>query len=134
MPPEIKLEKELFNFEKLDVYIRAEDFADEILTLSEGFDNFIYNNIKNQLIRASNSIHLNIAEGGNNSYKYDKIRYYKIARGSVFESVSALRFIKRRGLIDDSKFNVLYHECFEISKMISGLIKHVNESWKNKNK
>ena len=132
MPTEKEQDKELFNFEKLDVYIRAEDFADEILTLFDGIDKYIYNNIKNQLIRSSNSIHLNIAEGGNNHYKNDKKRYYRMARGSVFESVSSLRLIKRRGLIDESKFNELYHECDELSKMISDLIKSVDDRWKDK--
>ena len=75
---------------------------------------------------------MNIAEGGNNHYKNDKKRYYRMARGSVFESVSSLRLIKRRGLIDESKFNELYHECDELSKMISGLIKSVDDRWKDK--
>ena len=122
-------EELLFDFERLDVYRRAEDFSDEVTDNVEEIKNRIYGSIKDQLIRSSSSIFVNIAEGCSNFYRNDKKRYYRISRGSVFESVSLIRYLKRRGHITDDKFNEWYHECHEISKMISGLIKSVDDGW-----
>jgi four helix bundle protein len=122
----------LFDFEKLEVYKRAEDFSDEVTDMIVKINERIYASIKDQLIRSSSSVFVNIAEGCSNFYRNDKKRYYRIARGSVFESILLLRYMKRRGLVANNKFNEWYHECHEISKMISGLIRSVDDRWVDK--
>ena len=126
--------EQLFDFEKLDVYRRAEDLSDELTDDLEKINDNTYRNIKDQLIRSSTSVFVNIAEGCSNFYRDDKKRYYRIARGSVFESVSLLRYLKRKGLVLNVRFNAWYHEYHEISKMTAGLIRSVDHRWSDQKK
>ncbi len=46
--------------------------------------------IRNQLLRASSSVVLNLAEGSGKNSKRDKLRFYWIAMGSLRESQASL--------------------------------------------
>jgi len=128
----------LFSFEKLDVYRRAVDLADKIMKLTEKFPDRVQKSIVPQLNRAVLSISLNIAEGGSNFYKKDKIRYLRIARGSIFECIPSIKISKKQKFIDRKTHRKIYNELFEISCMISGLIKSIDKrkdgEWKEDNR
>jgi four helix bundle protein len=127
MKTPIDKEKEpLFEFEKLDICQRSIELLDRICDLTEDVKTFTGRKIADQLIRASLSISLNIGEGFGSYYKNQKKRYFRIARGSIFESVIALQICKRRKIIQPDDFNELYQECFELSRMTSGLIKSID--------
>jgi four helix bundle protein len=117
----------LFDFEKLDVYNKALEMVNTILELTEEFPKRYEYSLVSQLNRSSLSILLNISEGCNSFYKDEKKRYFRIARGSVFESVASLRISLRRGFISKKNFHDLYEECYDISKMVSGLITSVDK-------
>ena len=117
----------LFDFEKMDICKRSIDFVDRVCDLIEDEDTFTGIRIGDQLIRASTSIALNIGEGFGSYYKGQKKKHYRIARGSIFECVIALRICERRKVIEQDIFNELYHECYDLSRMTSGLIKSVDK-------
>lgn len=83
----------MFNFEKLDVWQKAIDFADfvYVATPDERFG------LTNQMRRAAVSISSNIAEGCSRSSKADFARFVEIATGSVFEVVSQAFVGRRQG-------------------------------------
>src|ERR1043165_3486316 len=85
----------MFNFEKLDVWQKAIDFADLVYTNTRGFPADERFGLTTQLRRDAVSISSNIAEGSSRSSKIDFARFVEIAGGSLFEVVSQ-SFIARR--------------------------------------
>ena len=95
-----------FQFEKLLVYQKALDFADEVCTTTEQFSRG-YGFLVDQLNRAALSISANIAEGNGRFTKADRRNFFIIARGSVQECVPLLELARRRSLIDDDRHSEL---------------------------
>ena len=111
-----------FMFEKLEVYQKAIDFTDRIIQITEQFPRGYYF-LVDQLNRASLSIATNIAEGNGRFTKADRRNFFTIARGSVQECVPLLELCLRKGLIDKESHSRFYGELEILAKMISGLIK-----------
>ena len=111
-----------FIFEKLDVYKKSVDLADEVSRLTESFSRGSYY-LSDQLNRAVLSISTNIAEGNGRYHKADRVHFFRIARGSAFECVPLLEICRRKNLIDSEIHNSLKSEIENIGKMLSGLIK-----------
>ncbi|MBX3422768.1 MAG: four helix bundle protein [Pirellulaceae bacterium] len=76
-----------FQFEKLLVYQKSLDFADEVCTATEQFSRG-YGFLVDQLNRAALSISANIAEGSVRVTSADRKNFFGIARGSVQEWVT----------------------------------------------
>jgi len=111
-----------FSFEKLLVYQKAVDFADQVFTRTERFDRG-YGFLVDQLNRAAVSISANIAEGNGRFTKPDRRNFFGIARGSVQECVPLLELAVRRRLLTPEKHMSLKDRLEEIARMLSGLIK-----------
>ncbi|HEY4477302.1 MAG TPA: four helix bundle protein [Candidatus Paceibacterota bacterium] len=115
----------MFDFEKLEVYKKSKVLNKEVidfLRMTKDIDPYI----RDQLKRASTSIVINIAEGSGKFSKADKRKFYIIARGSVYESVSLLELIFEDTIIDKECFDSFYHKHEELSKMLLGLIRSQN--------
>ena len=72
-----------FGHERLDVYRVAIDYVGWAYHFCEGLKG--HRNAKDQLLRASQAIPLNIAEGNGKATDGDRRRYFEIARGSALE-------------------------------------------------
>ena len=116
----------MFNFEKLDVWHKAIDFANQVYALTRSFPSAERFGLTNQMRRAAVSISSNIAEGSSRSSKSDFARFIQIAAGSVFEVISQATIAKREGFLSESDFVKLYAAAEELSKMLSGLKKSLN--------
>ena len=112
----------MFLFEKLNVYQKALDFADEIHNISQAFPKGSWYFV-DQLGRASVSISVNIAEGNGRFHKNDRFNFFRIARGSAFECVPLLDLCRLRKWLADNDHQRLRAQLIEISKMLSGLAK-----------
>jgi four helix bundle protein len=110
-----------FMFEKLEVYQKAVDFADEVASLTESFPRG-YGFLVDQLNRAALSIATNLAEGNGRFTKPDRRNFFTIARGSAQECVPLLEIARRRELINDPAALALKERLEIIARMISGLI------------
>jgi four helix bundle protein len=75
--------------EKLEVYQKAVDFADEAAALTESLPR-CYGFLVDQLDRAALSIATNLAEGSCRFTKPDRRNFFTIARGSAQECVPLL--------------------------------------------
>jgi len=113
----------MFNFEKLEVWQKAIDFADLVYTNTRSFPPEERFGLTNQMRRAAVSISSNIAAGCSRSSKTDFARFVEIATGSVFEVVSQSFVGHRQRLLDQAQFQALYAAAEEQSKMLSGLRK-----------
>ena len=72
-----------FGHERLDVYRAAIEYVGWAYRLCGGIKG--HRNAKEQLLRASQAIPLNIAEGNGKATDGDRRRYFEIARGSALE-------------------------------------------------
>ena len=117
---------EKFQFENLEVWQKAVNFADDILTLLEEFETTRkHYRLFEQMESACTSISMNIAEGKGRYSKKEFIHFLYISRGSLFEVVTLLTIFKKRGWISEEKFTMLKSASFQIGKMLNGLINSV---------
>src|SRR5258708_40139291 len=116
----------MFNFEKLEVWQKAIDFAELVYNQTRHFPADERFGLTNQMRRAAVSISSNIAEGSSRSSKSDFARFIQIATGSVFEVISQATIAKRQGFLSEAAFVKLYAAAEEQSKMLSGLKKSLN--------
>lgn len=110
-----------FAFEKLVVYQKSVDFADQICAKTETFSRG-YGFLVDQLNRASLSIAANIAEGNGRFSKADRRNFFIIARGSIQECVPLLELASRRNLLTPTDHETLKSSLEVIARMLSGLI------------
>jgi len=111
----------MFGFEKLDVWQKSVDLADEVYRLTRDFPDYEKFGLANQMRRAAVSISSNIAEGSGRESKKDFARFLQIAYGSVMEVVSQLHIAQRQEFIPKEQARKVYQDCEEIARMLSGL-------------
>jgi len=116
----------MFNFEKLDVWQKAIDFADLVYNSTRNFPSGERFGLTNQMRRAAVSISSNIAEGTSRMSPTDFKRFAEIATGSVFEVISQAFIGKRQGLLSPDAFSSLYSAAEEVGRMLSGLRKSLS--------
>jgi len=109
-----------FMFENLEVHKRGIEFAKGVFLLAKGFRERA---IKDQLCRAALSIPLNVAEGNGRIHLKEKRQYFYTARGSLLECVSIIQLCKELEIIGAADYDSLYSLATQISKMLGGLIK-----------
>lgn len=109
-----------FNFEKLLVYQKALELANEIYENTKKWPREFNFSLIDQIRRASLSISLNIAEGASRT-KLDFKRFITISRGSCHECVPIIELAYKQKLIDFQRKEDWLKELTVISKMLSKL-------------
>ena len=98
----------MFNFEKLDVWQEAIEFADFVYSVTRTFPDDERFGLTNQMRRAAVSIASNIAEGSSRSSRLDFARFIELATGSLYEVVSQSTISKRQGFLSEDEYGQLY--------------------------
>ena len=111
----------MFNFEKLETWHEAIEFADMVYSLTRKFPDEERFGLTNQMRRAAVSISSNIAEGCSRSSRVDYARFVEIASGSLYEVVSQARVGRNQGFLTEREYNDIYHAAEKQSRMLSGL-------------
>ena len=111
----------MFNFEKLESWHRAIDFADLIYSSTRDFPREEVFGLAMQMRRAAVSVSSNLAEGSSRSSRMDFARFAEIATGSLFEVVSQSAIAKRRGFLRENDYLKTYQDAERLGKMLSGL-------------
>jgi len=114
----------MFDFEKLGAYTKARDFNHSAISIVRRYD--VDRITENQFRRASLSIMLNIAEASGRFTKPDKRRFFVIARGSSYECVALLDYMRAMGLIPEETYRKYYQDLEELSKVLFGLIRKLS--------
>lgn len=117
----------MFQFEKFPVYIKAEEVY-QLVSENVLSQRLLNKPLKDQLMRASSSISLNIAEGAGRYTKKDKRNFYVMARGSTQECVAILRLIRLEKQVNPTVLASLHNTLTIINKMLTGLIKKMEEN------
>lgn len=117
-----KIEK----FEDIAAWQKARILVKEIYSISD-IGKFRRDfTLKDQIRRSSISVLSNIAEGFARRTNKEFIHFLYISHGSVAEVEAQLYVSLDIDYINQERFNSLYSLCYEISKMIMGLIKYLS--------
>jgi len=118
-------------YRKLRVWKKSHEFTLEIYKQTENFPSSERMSLTQQIRRAAYSIPMNIAEGYGTIHKKQLINYLSIARGSSFEVSYQLLLAKELDYWDEETYERLNLQIVEIQKMISGLIRKLQQDNKN---
>ena len=106
--------------EKLDVYRLSIGYVAWVYEKAEGL-NGVHRAARDQWLRASQSIPLNIAEGNGKTADADRRRYFEIARGSALEC-AAIQDVRVVGkALDDAESQSRKNELDRVAAMLSRL-------------
>lgn len=118
----------MFNFEKLDAWQVAIEFADDVYRITKEFPAEERFGLQSQLRRAAVSIAANLAEGSGRSSNKGFIRFIEISFGSLMEVVSHASIANRQNLINDQDDQSTYRQAERLGKMLSGLRKSLQRN------
>ncbi len=118
---------EYLTLNKISAYKKAFVLSNSVWNIIIGWDMFSKQTVDSQFTRAIDSVSANIAEGFGRYGKKDKVYFYRIARASVYESLDWLEKSRRRKLLQEKEYIVLFRNLKELPKDINVLIKYTNE-------
>ena len=108
---------------ELDVYKLAEELSDMIWNIYDKWSEKAKRTIGYQILRSSDSIAANIAEGYGRFTPAERKQFYRYARGSFEETKSWLRKSIRRKLIPNSQIDKLSKIINELGPKLNAFIK-----------
>ena len=107
-----------FQCERLDVYHVAVKFHRSLILLHQVRGAA---DLRDQILRASESIVLNIAEGAGRFGRDDKRRFYRMASGSAMECAGALELLHNRNILSDAGYQARRELLIRIVQMLARL-------------
>jgi len=110
-----------FKFESLDVWKRSIDFADAMFVMAEAIPQQYQFSLGEQLRRAALSVPTNIAEGSGRDKPKEKQYFFRIAKGSVYEVVSLMVMMGKRGFLNKDSYREHRREANEIAAILTTL-------------
>jgi four helix bundle protein len=116
------------SFEKLKVYQLAEKLADDIWHLVLKWPRLAQDTVGKQLIRASDSIGANIAEGSGKGTFADNRRFVRVSRGSLYETRHWLRRAFRRNLLSPGETNPLKSILDELGPRLNAYLRSIGRA------
>jgi four helix bundle protein len=109
---------EKFKFEKLLVWQKAMDLGENMNLLTSSFPKKEVYNLSSQLMRAIDSVALNISEGAIGQTNPEQNRFIGYAIRSLAETVTCLHKAKRRDYINHEVFQKHYDDSFHLMNML----------------
>ena len=123
------MRKAKFNFEELEIWQKAVDFAVKVIDLSEKITtDRKHFRLVEQLESSATSVGLNIAEGKGRYSKKEFLQFLHVAKGSLFETITLLIIFEKKKWISSSQLEELENSAEEIGKQVSSLINSIRAS------
>ena len=116
-----------FKFEKLVIWSKAMEIADEIHLLTRSFPKEELFILTSQIKRAADSISLNIAEGSTGQSTSEQLRFIRYAQRSALEVVNGLFLARTRKYIDGWVFKEKYQRMERFIIMIQAFKRALEE-------
>ena len=116
--------KKYLKLNDIEAYKIAFNLSNYVWDIVIKWSYFPKNTLGLQFVRAVDSISENIAEGFGRYSKKDKIRFYRISYGSLFESLDKNEKAKNRKLLKKKEYEHIYSELQKLPKAIHHLINY----------
>jgi four helix bundle protein len=120
------MEKKYLKLNDIDAYKVAFTLSNYVWDLIVKWNRFSYDTIGKQFVRSVDSISANLAEGFGRYSKKDKVKFYRISFGSMYESLDWNEKAFKRKLLTKSEYDYIYSELQKLPKLIHQLIKFTN--------
>ena len=104
--------------EKLIAYQLAVEFHRSVMPLARFHG---LSDLRNQLLRAADSVVLNLAEGAGRISRDDKRRFYAIAQGSLIECAAVLDCLRNRAAITPATHANCRAHAVRLYRLLSSL-------------
>lgn len=117
--------KEIYNY---DVYQLSEELSDLIWFDYDNWDTKTQRTIGYQIIRSSDSITANLAEGFGRFTYPDRKKFYLYSRGSFEETKAWLRKLIRRNILSDEEKEKYKEIIDELGPKLNSFINHTRKS------
>ena len=125
------MEKKYLKLNDIDAYKIAFNLSNYIWDLVIKWDRIGLDTVGKQFIRSVDSISANVAEGFGRYSKKDKVKFYRISFGSMYESLDWNEKALKRKLIDKKEHDYIFSELQKLPKLIHQLINFTNEKLSN---
>ncbi len=124
---EEKIMSKITHYRELLVWQKGIDLADGIYAITSAFPKEELYGLAAQMRRAAVSIPSNIAEGCARNSTKEFIRFIYISKGSLAELETQVFIAEKRKYISGDKVRAILASSEEISRMLSGLLRALNE-------
>jgi len=121
------MEKKFNDFRDMGVWQKAFHLLIGVYDLIKRFPNDERFALTDQLKRAANSVVHNLAEGYGRYEPKDKTRFYKIARGSAFETMSQILVAETQNYLDTETSENMVERYKNVIEEINALIHHLEK-------
>ncbi|MCL4207634.1 MAG: four helix bundle protein [Pirellulaceae bacterium] len=115
------------NFENLRVCNLSEEPADSVWDMVIDWEYFAKDTVGKQLVRATDSIGANIAEGDGRGTFQENRRFLRISRGSLNETRHWLRRAYKRRLLTEDQVAQLSPLVDELSPKLNAFLKSIGQ-------
>ena len=116
-------EGQIKNFTDLVTWQKGHTLVITVYKLTKNFPADERYGLVSQMRRCSVSITSNIAEGFGRRTGKEKIRFYDIAIGSLFELQNQVLLSQGLGYLDESQIALIQPLALEVNRLLNGLIK-----------
>ena len=107
-----------FRFENFEIWKKAMSLGEEINLLADSFPAKERFNLSSQILRAVDSVALNISEGSIEQSDAEFNRFLGYSVRSLAEVACCLHKAKRREYLGSKAFDLLYGQCFVLTNKI----------------
>ncbi len=114
-------------YEDLEIYKLSENLSDKIWDIAIEWDSFTKDTIGKQIVKASDSIGANIAEGSGRGSYVDYKRFLKISRGSLFETKHWSKKAFNRKLFNEIDYSEIIKTIDELIPRLSAFINYLTD-------
>ena len=119
-------EKKYLKLNDIEAYRISFALSNQIWNIVMSWSHFAQNTVGEQYVAAADSISANLAEGFGRYGKKDKIKFYRYAQGSMYESFDWTEKARVRNLITEEQYRFILVELRKLPKAINGLVKYTN--------
>ncbi len=120
------MEKKYLKLNNIEAYKVAFSLSNYVWDLIVKWDRFSSDTVGKQFVRSVDSISANLAEGFGRYSKKDKVKFYRISFGSMYESLDWNEKALKRKLINKNEYDYIFSELQKLPKLIHQLIKFTN--------
>jgi len=115
------MKENYFRFTNWPVYRDSKEFANLCFSIVRKLPKEYRFEVGSQIIRSSNSVALNIAEGSGKNSDKDFNHFLNIATGSLFETVAAIDILRDNKLVTEKDFVHTVELGHKITSQLGGL-------------
>lgn len=116
--------EEFKSYENLEVWKEARKMVSDVYQLTKKFPKEEQYGLTNQLRRSAVSVPSNIAEGMGRNHTKDKIQFYYISRGSLFEAETQIILAFDQNFFTSSELQSMRQQIELCKKLLNGFINY----------